>query len=522
MSSTLTETTRRRVGVVRTQPWDDSAAAAVPRAGASSAAELGRALEPAPESAPRLRLNPPVRAARPAHDVLATPVSDAAVHALVDEIVAQRMEAAEAGHDESAFFAADLGAVYDAVQTWRRSPIGDRVELFYAVKCNPSPMVLHLLSLLGTSFDCASVAEFNAVLALPSAPAADRVIFANPCKPASFIRAAANAGVDMMTFDNADELHKIKRAHPGAKLVLRILTDDSKSLCRLGLKFGAPLDTCASLLALAKSLDLNVIGVSFHVGSGCKDKAQFADAVWRAKKVFGMAEKVGYDFKFLDIGGGFERETFADMSEVVRESLDLYFPEDEGVRVIAEPGRFLVSSAFTLATSIIARRKALDAAPAATPAPAGAEDSPEVMYYINDGVYGSFNCIMFDHQIVHPYPLTIGNAPAPAAARPAFPPPPNVQLPTDLTLQLGYADNERASVWGPTCDSIDCVRSLVHLPRGVEVGDWIGWGEMGAYTLCAASTFNGFDRSPVHWTTGGDSPNGREVRRVLDAFHSTQ
>lgn len=521
MSSTLTETTRRRVGVVRTQTWDDSAAATA-RAG-SSAAELGRALEPAAAadaaSAPRLRLNPPVRAARPAHDVLATSVSDAAVHALVDEIVAQRMEAAEAGHDESAFFAADLGAIYDAVQTWRRSPIGDRVELFYAVKCNPSPMVLHLLSLLGTSFDCASVAEFNAVLALPSAPAADRVIFANPCKPASFIRAAANAGVDMMTFDNADELHKIKRAHPGAKLVLRILTDDSKSLCRLGLKFGAPLDTCASLLALAKSLDLNVIGVSFHVGSGCKDKAQFADAVWRAKKVFGMAEKVGYDFKFLDIGGGFERETFADMSEVVRESLDLYFPEDEGVRVIAEPGRFLVSSAFTLATSIIARRKALDA-PAE--APAGAEDSPEVMYYINDGVYGSFNCIMFDHQIVHPYPLTIGNAPAPAGARPAFPPPPNVQLPTDLTLQLGYADNERASVWGPTCDSIDCVRSLVHLPRGVEVGDWIGWGEMGAYTLCAASTFNGFDRSPVHWTTGGDTPNGREVRRVLDAFHPTQ
>ena len=148
----------------------------------------------------------------------------------------------------------------------------------------------------------------------------------------------------MMTFDNADELHKIKRYSPNAKLVLRMLTDDSKSLCRLGLKFGAPLSTCPGLLSLAKSLGLNVIGVSFHVGSGCKDPMQFADAVWRARKVFDMGKDVGYEFRFLDVGGGFERETFEEMSQVVKDSLDLYFPESEGVRVVAEPGRFLVSS----------------------------------------------------------------------------------------------------------------------------------------------------------------------------------
>lgn len=109
--------------------------------------------------------------------------------------------------------------------------------------------------------------------------------------------------------------------------------------------------------------------------------------------------------------------------------------------------------------------------------------------YINDGVYGSFNCIMFDHQIVHPYPLTLGSELT--TARPSFPPPPNVALPVDLPVQLGYDDTEKASVWGPTCDSIDCVRQVVKLPKGLEVGDWLAWGEMGAYTLCAASTFNG-------------------------------
>jgi len=446
-------------------------------------------------------------------------VSDTPLHQLVQEAVNERaIHHLDGSGDEAAFFAADLSAVYEAVKMWRDSAVGDRVEIFYAVKCNPSPVVLHLLSLLGTSFDCASTAEIKQVLSLPSAPDPSRIIFANPCKPPSFIRAAADQGVSMMTFDNADELYKIKRAHPDAKLVLRILTDDSKSLCRLGLKFGAPLDTCPGLLRLASQLDLNVVGVSFHVGSGCKDPNQFADAVWRAKKVFTMGKEVGYDFRFLDVGGGFERETFKEMCEVVRDALDLYFPVESGVRVVAEPGRLLVSSAFTLATNIIARRRALApiAAPAAPNPEAEEAEGADVMYYINDGVYGSFNCIMFDHQIVHPYPLTISHQPT--TSRPNFPPPPNVHLPVDLPVQLGYTDTERASVWGPTCDSIDCVRSMVRLPRGLEIGDWLGWGEMGAYTLCAASTFNGFEKSPVLWTTGGTSPNAIATRTILDSF----
>ncbi|WRT64089.1 uncharacterized protein IL334_001018 [Kwoniella shivajii] len=448
-------------------------------------------------------------------------VHDKSVHELVQEIVAARLQEDE---DESAFFAADLSAIYQSVLEWRASPIGERVEIFYATKCNPSPAVLHLLSLLGTSFDCASASEINAVLSLPSAPSPDRIIFANPCKPASFIKNAAQKGVQMMTFDNADELYKIKRLYPTAKLVLRILTDDSKSLCRLGLKFGAPLATCPGLLALAKQLDLSVIGVSFHVGSGCKDPMQFADAVWRARKVFDMGKQAGYDFDLLDIGGGFESETFQEMTQVLSDSFDLYFPEDSGIRIIAEPGRFMVSSAFTLATSIIASRRAQQAiegvAQPVEEEEEKAEGSSDVMYYINEGVYGSFNCIMFDHQIVHPHPLTIGGALTTTA--PPFPPLPNVAVEVDLPVQMGYKETEKASVWGPTCDSIDCVRQLVDMPKGMDVGDWVGWGEMGAYTLCAASTFNGFDRSPVHWTTGGASkPEARFVKALLDEFASS-
>jgi ornithine decarboxylase len=483
-----------------------------------SAHELIRVLDPAASDryAPSHTLAPAPDASVATTRTLDLPeISNTRVDQLIHQVIASRSLSDMSGQgDESSFFAADLSAVYEAVRLWRESPMGDRVEIFYAVKCCPTLPVLHLLSLLGVSFDCASTAEFQQVLALPSAPRPNRIIFANPCKAPSMIRAAADSGVEMMTFDNADELYKVKRAHPNAKLVLRILTDDSKSLCRLGLKYGAPLETCPGLLALAKQLGLDVIGVSFHVGSGCKDPAQFADAVWRSKKVFDMATAAGYDFKFLDIGGGFERATFAEMSEVVRDALDVYFPKESGVRVIAEPGRLLVSSAFTLATNIIARRRALDTAAAASGQEEG--EGADVMYYINDGVYGSFNCIVFDHQIVHPYPLTIAHQPTTAV--PPFPPPPNVHLPVDLPVQLGYEDTEKASVWGPTCDSFDCVRQVVRLPKGLDVGDWLGWGEMGAYTLCAASRFNGMNKSPVLWTTGGEGKDSMIVRAVLDAF----
>lgn len=71
----------------------------------------------------------------------------------------------------------------------------------------------------------------------------------------------------------------------------------------------------------------------------------------------------------------------------------------DAVHVIAEPGRFYVASAFTLATSIHSKRSIR-----------GDENSSAIthnMYYINDGVYGSFNCLLYDHQHVTPIPLKV-------------------------------------------------------------------------------------------------------------------
>jgi ornithine decarboxylase len=208
---------------------------------------------------------------------------------------------------------------------------------------------------LGAGFDCASNGEISQVLNIGGIDPS-RIIFANPCKANSFIRNAGKVGVDTMTFDNIDELYKVARTHPHAKLVVRILTDDTKSLCQLGLKYGAPLVTVPGLLAKAKELNLDVIGVSFHVGSGCYDPSVYSDAIGRARAVFDMGKDAGFMFNLLDVGGGFEDSLFEQAASVLTAAIEHHFPDRRNIKVIAEPGRFYVSKAFSLAANIIARR----------------------------------------------------------------------------------------------------------------------------------------------------------------------
>ena len=259
-----------------------------------------------------------------------------------------------------------------------------------------------------------------------------------------------------MTFDNSDELYKIKRFFPDAELFLRILTDDSTSLCRLSDKFGASLGTTIDLLTLAKDLELNVTGVSFHVGSGASDPQSFDRAVRDARIVFDQAADIGYSLKTLDVGGGFSGDLFESMANVLSKALDENFPSS--VRIIGEPGRYYVASAFTLACNIIARRDLRDPATMET----------NYMLYLNDGVYGNFSSLIFDHQIASPRILSKRDR---------------------STRSTEY------SLWGPSCDGIDRVTEICTLHGVLDVGDWLYFEEMGAYTKCSATKFNGFTDS---------------------------
>lgn len=366
-------------------------------------------------------------------------------------------------NQEEAFYVCNLSEIAEKHKIWQSQL--PRVEPHYAVKCNDNITVLEVLAALGTSFDCASKAEISKVLSIGVRP--DQIIFANPAKPASHIRYAASVGVSTMTFDNESELYKIHSLYSNSKLVIRIRCDAVDAQCPLGMKFGCdPIKEAPHLLRLAKSLDLNVVGVSFHVGSGCREPDVFHRAISATRDIFDYAKSLDFDFTLVDIGGGYpgvRGSSIDKIADIVNDALDQYFP-DPSIRVIAEPGRFYVSSAYTLACSIHSIRSIIQEGEH------GNTSKTHKMYYINDGVYGSFNCILYDHQVVKPIPL----------------------------YEYPGTKKYSSSIWGPTCDGLDQVVEDVVLPQ-MELGDWVVFEDMGAYTLPVASPFNGFPVPQVHF-----------------------
>ena len=189
----------------------------------------------------------------------------------------------------------------------------------------------------------------------------DRIIFANPAKQVSHIRYAASVGVRTMTFDNESELYKVREHHPTARMVLRIRCDAKKVQCPLGIKFGAFPKDAPRLMELAQKLGIDLVGISFHVGSGCDEPEVFDRCITLGRQLFDVAARdYGFDMTLLDLGGGYpgnRGSSIQQIANIVNSSLQRHFPEGCGVDVIAEPGRYYVASAFTLATRIHGRRE---------------------------------------------------------------------------------------------------------------------------------------------------------------------
>lgn len=357
--------------------------------------------------------------------------------------------------DLNSFYICNLGELTTLVKLWNR--MLPRVKLYYAVKCNNNPVLLQRMATLGLGFDCASMSEISTILKYGIST--ERIIYANPCKIIPHIRYAKSRNIPLTTVDSIDELLKMNKYYPECNVLIRIRTHDSTSVCSLSVKFGVSVEYAKQMVDICSELNLNLVGISFHVGSGCKFFKSFDFAVKDSKELFDYAEKQKLHLDVLDVGGGFCKETFYRSSRTLKESLDRYFPPTSypSLKIISEVGRFLASSCFTLAVNVIAKR------------------SGEKMdcIYLNDGVYGNLNCIIYDHQKVVPRVLTSNG-------------------------QLVYQNHDNhihksCSIWGPTCDGLDCICSQCELQYDVEIGDWIYFESTGAYTSVACTSFNGFN-----------------------------
>jgi ornithine decarboxylase len=342
-----------------------------------------------------------------------------------------------------------------------------RVQVYYAIKANSEKEIIKTLFNEGASFDAASLTEFQNVFDLIKDQKIDqqrqfiwdKLIFSNTIKPDNTLRMIREYR-PLVTYDNIDELKKIKKYCDTAGLVLRVKVPDTGSMVEMGGKFGALPSEAVDLVLEAFKLGLIVEGISFHVGSQCANFSNFIEALQIVHDIFFEAEKrSGKDLRIVDIGGGFPiayDETipgFDKLAEIINSEIDRLFKED--IEIIAEPGRFLVADAATLITKIEGRSR---------------RDGGKRFYYINDGVYHTFSGVVFDHCVYHFKPFL---------------------------KDKDKGKTEICAVVGPTCDSFDKVSLDEQLPGELEVGDFLITEKIGAYSTASSTNFNGIPGAKI-------------------------
>ena len=385
--------------------------------------------------------------------------------------------------DVGPFFVADIGDVWRNYENFKAQlPF---VEPHFAVKSNPENMILKVLGNAGAGFDCASVPEVEKALEMGAST--DKIVWAHPRVNREQLLDARKLGVKHFVFDSEDELDLAATHYPDIKFLVRIAPDDSASTVKLSEKFGAPLPEVEGLLQKAKDLKLDVIGVHFHVGSDNHDPHAFTAAINDARAAFDMGAALGYKFKMLDLGGGYTRETFDDTAAAIRAAIDHHFPAPRQIRVLGEPGRFFVASAFTLATRVIGRRKVRKAASALD------LDIPDWKVDISDGIYGSLANLFSDGQKRHP---------------------------KIFRQQDPSVEDLKYLIWGPTCDSFDKPIPLCTLRGLLSIDDWLLWEDQGAYTIPCATEFNGMPRAKIIWTSTEPAASALLDQAARDLLHA--
>lgn len=335
-----------------------------------------------------------------------------------------------------------------------------KVQAYYAVKANPAPEILRTIYQAGGSFDVASLAEFmlvhQLIEKLPDKQRQDyiwdKIIYANPIKPRETLE-ALNKYKPLLTYDNPEEIHKIKRYAPDAGLVLRLRVPNTGSMVELSSKFGCEPGEAVDLILEAFRAGLVVEGLSFHVGSQCTNFDNYVQALNIAAAVMNEARARGREIKILDIGGGFpvrydpHVKPFSLLAQKINAEIARLFAKD--IQILAEPGRFLIATAATSIARVIGK----------------AVRDGKPCYYVDDSVYHTYSGIIFDHCQYR-------------------------------VAAFKRGATEMSMVFGQTCDGMDTIAQSEQLPE-LEIDDLVYSENIGAYSNASSTWFNGFAPAKV-------------------------
>jgi len=364
-----------------------------------------------------------------------------------------------AGSEGTPIFVIDHEKIRENYRTFRE--LFPAIQIYYAVKANSNPEIVRTLFQLGCSFDVASMPEFMLVYenirGMPDKERQDwiwdKIIYANTIKPVETLE-ALDKYKPLVTFDNVEELRKIRTHAPNAGLVLRLRVPNTGSMVELSSKFGAHPGEAVDLIVEAFNTGLVVEGLSFHVGSQCTNFENYVQALQLSANIIREAEtRAGQRIKILDIGGGFpvrynpEVKSLKVLARKLNTEIKRLFTPD--TQILAEPGRFMVANACTVVAKVIGK----------------AIRDGKKCYYINDGIYHTYSGQIFDHCT---YPV----------------------------LAFREGDKEISAVFGPTCDAFDTVTLGAELPE-LEIGDLVYSENIGAYSHASSTCFNGFPPAKV-------------------------
>ena len=130
---------------------------------------------------------------------------------------------------------------------------------------------------LDANFECASLNEMDLVLRCGASPSS--LLYGHPAKIRSQLVGAVSRNVNLVVFDSECELKKLEELHPDCCAVMRLQNQCEEAMCDLSRKFGVSMECVPRLLKVAEERNINVVGVSFHVGSYCTDPKEYGFAL---------------------------------------------------------------------------------------------------------------------------------------------------------------------------------------------------------------------------------------------------
>ena len=343
-------------------------------------------------------------------------------------------------------------------------------RVLYAVKANPNPTILGLLLAAGVRhFDCASLPEIELIDEIaPEAPK----YFMTPVRIRDAARTAQKKhGVRHFVVDHLSGLSQLVEEIDTSRSVIfaRMAVHHESAMEDLSVRFGAPPEEMPALLQSIRDSGAEP-ALAFNVGSSVTDPEAYRYSMSVTKSVL---DKLPFRLRLIDVGGGYPKSypgfivpELEQYFKAVEETVDT-LPLADNAEVLGEPGRALAAPGMSAVVEVLLRK--------------------DNRLYINDGMFGIFWVLRIDG-------------------------PDSFPVRTYRNGKPHEGETMEFQINGPTCDSTDTLPGLVPLPTDIRPGDYLEFGNIGAYSIGGRTDYNGFysDRIVTITSSTEKPPNVQE------------